>query len=326
FATEQYYANKRHLMEAESSDFVTLISSNLGKSVLNWYRAFIANCERMNVHKTWALFKSQLRTRFRSKGFEYDLRERMFHLKQKETIHEYISKFQDLLSQTELEISELEKRFFFQNGLREETAKKIKEESPSTLQEATEIASNFEFAHYSGKPPRVSTKSSQAPAESGNRPHKSRPQKPKRFEKKKDKNDDWTKTATCKNCGKVGHISPQCNAPKRKEANRYISGALYAILEAEAQAFKEAGQERSVAIFIDNGCSLNGVSEELVKRLELEVTEGEMMQVDLGYDQIVHRPRRTVEMNLQLPGFPLTSGTFQVMPVPENKDVILGMM
>ena len=50
------------------------------------------------------------------------------------------------------------------------------------------------------------------------------------------------------------------------------------------------------------------------------------MQVDLGYDQVVHRPRRTVEMNLQLPGFALTSGTFQVMPVPENKDVILGMM
>ncbi|GMF40675.1 unnamed protein product [Phytophthora fragariaefolia] len=137
-------------MAAESSDFGTLISSNLGKSVLNWYRAFIAYCERMNVHKTWALFKSQLRTRFRHKDFEYDLRERIFCLKQKETIDEYVSKFQDSLSQTELEISKLEKRFFFQNGLREETAKKIKEESPNTLQEAIEIASNFEFAHYSG--------------------------------------------------------------------------------------------------------------------------------------------------------------------------------
>ncbi|CAI5736589.1 unnamed protein product [Peronospora destructor] len=50
------------------------------------------------------------------------------------------------------------------------------------------------------------------------------------------------------------------------------------------------------------------------------------MQVDLGYDQVIHRPRRAVELNLQLPGFSLTSGTFQVMPVPENKDVILGMM
>ncbi|GMF36465.1 unnamed protein product [Phytophthora lilii] len=31
-------------------------------------------------------------------------------------------------------------------------------------------------------------------------------------------------------------------------------------------------------------------------------------------------------MSLQLPGFPLTTGTFQVMPVPEGKDVVLGMM
>ncbi|GMF44102.1 unnamed protein product [Phytophthora fragariaefolia] len=199
FATEQYYANKRRLMKAESSDFVALISSNLGKSVLNWYRAFIADCERMNVHKTRALFKSQLRTGFRSKDFEYDHQERMFHLKQKETIHEYISKFQDLLSQTELEILELEKRFFFQKGLREKTAKKIKEESPNTLQEAIEIASNFEFAYYSGRPPRVPSKP--VPLESSHRANKSRPHKPKRFEKKNDKNDDWTETAICKNCG-----------------------------------------------------------------------------------------------------------------------------
>ncbi|KAK1933606.1 hypothetical protein P3T76_011820 [Phytophthora citrophthora] len=214
FATEQYYASRRELMEADTSDFVTMISSNLGKSVLNWYRAFIAECEGTNVQPTWSLFKGRLRTRFRPKDFEYDLRERMFRLKQNETIHDYVSKFQDLLSQTELSISELEKRFFFQN----------------------------------------------------------------------------------------------------------------AILEAEAQAFKTDDQKRPVTIFIDNGSSLNGVTEELVKKLELDVTEGDMIQVDLGYDQVVHRPRRTVEMSLQLPGFPLTTGTFQVMPVPEGKDIVLGMM
>ncbi|KAK1928732.1 hypothetical protein P3T76_015835 [Phytophthora citrophthora] len=247
FATEQYYASRRELMEADTSDFVTMISSNLGKSVLNWYRAFIAECEGTNVQPTWSLFKGRLRTRFRPKDFEYDLRERMFRLKQNETIHDYVSKFQDLLSQTELSISELEKRFFFQNGLREETARN-------------------------------------------------------------------------------GHISPDCTQPKRTEANRYMQGAVYAILEAEAQAFKTDDQKRPVTIFIDNGSSLNGVTEELVKKLELDVTEGDMMQVDLGYDQVVHRPRRTVEMSLQLPGFPLTTGTFQVMPVPEGKDIVLGMM
>ncbi|KAK1940892.1 hypothetical protein P3T76_007598 [Phytophthora citrophthora] len=308
FATEQYYASRRELMEADSSDFVTMISSNLGKSYI-------------------------LRGRFSSDNFAhvFDQRtssmifERMFRLKQRENIHDYVSKFQDLLSQTELSISELEKRFFFQNGLREETAKKIKEESPSTLQEAIEIASNFEFAHFSGRPPRTPAKPSQALSDSGNRAPKSKQQNTKRFEKKS-KNDDWTKTATCRNCDKVGHISPQCTQPKRKEANRYVKGAVYAILEAEARAFKTEDQERPVTIFIDNGSSLNGVTEELVKKLDLDVTEGDMMQVDLGYDQVVYRPRRTVEMSLQLPGFPLSSGTFQVMPVPEGKDVVLGMM
>ncbi|GMF37347.1 unnamed protein product [Phytophthora fragariaefolia] len=197
------------------------------------------------------------------KDFEYDLRERMFHVKQKETIHEYISTFQDLLSQTELEISELEKGLFSQNGLRKEAAKKIKEESPSVLREAIEIASNFEFAHYPGRPPRVPAKSSKlASMESGHRASKSRTHKPKRFEKKNDTNDDWNKTATSQNCGVVGHISPQCKAPKRKEVNRYISGVLYAFLEAEAQALKDAGHERLATVFIDNGCSLNGVSED----------------------------------------------------------------
>ncbi|KAK1943275.1 hypothetical protein P3T76_004671 [Phytophthora citrophthora] len=285
FATEQYYASRRELMEADTSDFVTMISSNLGKSVLNWYRAFIAECEGTNVQPTWSLFKGRLRTRFRPKDFEYDLR----------------------------------------NGLREETARKIKEESPSTLQDAIEIASNFEFAHYSGKPPRAPAKGSQGSSSSGHRASKSK-QNSKSSDKKKGKSDDWKKTATCRNCGKFGHISPDCTQPKRTEANRYMQGAVYAILEAEAQAFKTDDQKRPVTIFIDNGSSLNGVTEELVKKLELDVTEGDMMQVDLGYDQVVHRPRRTVEMSLQLPGFPLTTGTFQVMPVPEGKDIVLGMM
>ncbi|OWY95457.1 hypothetical protein PHMEG_00034532 [Phytophthora megakarya] len=93
FATELYYINKRMLMEAESSDFVTLISSMLCKSVLDWYRAFMAGCEGVNAHKHEPVAP---------KNFECNLRERIINLKQKETIHEYVYKFQDLLSQIEL--------------------------------------------------------------------------------------------------------------------------------------------------------------------------------------------------------------------------------
>ncbi|ETP52230.1 hypothetical protein F442_02713 [Phytophthora nicotianae P10297] len=185
-------------MEAESSDFVTMISSNLGKSVLNWYRAFIAECEER---------------------------------------------------------------------LREETARKIKEESFSTLQDAIEIASNFEFAHYSGKPPSAPARGSQRTSSSRHRAPKSKQHNTKRSDNKKAKSDDWKKTAKCRNCGKVGHISPDCTQPKRTEANRYMQGAVYAILEAEARAFKTEEQKRPVTIFIDNGSSLNGVTEELVKKL-----------------------------------------------------------
>jgi len=77
FATEEYYASKKQLMQADSSDFVKLISSNLGKSVLNWYRTFSTECDTIGVNKTWELFKRQLRARYRPKDFEFSLRERV---------------------------------------------------------------------------------------------------------------------------------------------------------------------------------------------------------------------------------------------------------
>ncbi|EGZ21922.1 hypothetical protein PHYSODRAFT_493717, partial [Phytophthora sojae] len=132
--------------------------------------------------KSWQLFKAKLRERFRPKDFEYNLRERLFQLKQHGTIHEYVSSFQDLMSQSELDSSEMEKRFYVQNGLRAETAKKVKELSPRLLHEVIEIATNFEFAHYGG----LSVKPARGPKE------------------------DWRKSATCNNCGQFGHIKPQC--------------------------------------------------------------------------------------------------------------------
>ncbi|KAF1333396.1 Retrovirus polyprotein, partial [Globisporangium splendens] len=328
FATEEYYAAKRGLMEANSSDFVKMISSNLGKSVLNWYRTFSTQCETEGRHKTWALFKNQLRVRFRPRDFEYNLRERLFDLKQTGTIHEYVSKFQDLLSQTDLTISEMEKRFYFQNGLRSETAIRVKEMSPTTLLEVIEHTTNFEFAHFSGKPPKPPT---QRNATKSHNPFTSNSTKPKYQKKSVQKigqvahKNDWKKEAICNKCGIKGHIAPECKKKEvDKEANRYMSGSFYAILEVQALAYQDPAKKKNVSIFIDNGCSLNSISEDIAQVLGLTVHEdvNDTMNVDLGFSQTVQRPRRTAEMALEVPGFPPMTTTFQVMPIPEDKDTL----
>ncbi|KAI9921344.1 hypothetical protein PsorP6_002572 [Peronosclerospora sorghi] len=179
FATELYYANKLPLMEADSWHFVTIISSNLGKSVLNWYRAFVAEFEHVNMHEPWSLFKSQLRLRFRPNGFEYDLRERIFRLKQKNSIQDDVYKYQELMLRTQIAISEMEKLFYFHNGLQKETAKR-----------------------------------------SNKRVLRSRPPYKKH---------------------------------KSKEANRFMSVSVYAILEVQAKAYVKEDQKHGVSIFIDSG-------------------------------------------------------------------------
>ena len=318
FRTEEYYQSKKVLMEEDSSAFVTMISSNLNKTVMNWYREFSAQCDADGINKTWPLFTSRLRARFRPKDFEYNLRERLFELKQTSSINEYVAEFQDMLAQTEIPISELEKRFYFQNGLRSETARKIKEESPSLLKDAIAIATNFEFAHFQSQPPHSNPLSAI-------RSHR----KNKKFEKPTKPKSDWKKSATCNKCGIKGHIAPECKkTPSDSAKNNYMSGSIYASLEVKAEAITDSNLKREVSIFVDNGCSLNGVSEEVVNKLQLEITEDPTshVTVDLGFDQTVQRLKRTVKMSLLIPGFPILESTFMVMPIPEGKDVILGMM
>ncbi|OWZ20530.1 hypothetical protein PHMEG_0005033 [Phytophthora megakarya] len=168
------------------------------------------------------------------------------------------------MSQPELEISEIEKRFYFQNGLRAETAKKVKELSPRFLHEVIEIAVNFEFAQYGGslqRSMRVQPRQShlQVLTPLGN-PKKSMGRK---NTSKGGSRDEWTKNATCHNCGQLGHIKPQCKA--NKETNRYVS--FFAILEVSAWALKESEPPSAVSNFVDNGSSVNGGTEELVNQL-----------------------------------------------------------
>ncbi|RAW22943.1 hypothetical protein PC110_g20618 [Phytophthora cactorum] len=282
-------------MEAATSDFVTMISSILGKSVLNWYHAFSSDCEQAGTPKTWSLFKAKLRERFRPKDFEYNLRERLFQMKQNGTIHEYVSSFQDLMSQSELKISEMEKLFYFQNGLRAETAKKVKELSPRFLHEVIEIATNFEFAHYGGQAATSSTVI-----------------------------QSFSKATTNAKPGNNKQImsSAQKQSAKSEPKEDWESRPHVIIVDSSGTSSRSVSQAaRSTTI------SLNGVIEDLAMRLQLDITKHHdvMMTVRLRYNQTVQQPGRTVELKLQIPDFPVTVETFTAMPVPEDKDVMLGM-
>ncbi|DAZ96546.1 TPA: hypothetical protein N0F65_011223, partial [Lagenidium giganteum] len=92
-----------------------------------------------------------------------------------------------------------------------------------------------------------------------------------------------------------------------------MSGSFYASLKVLAEAFTSEQLKQQVSIFVDNGCSLNGISEALAAKLKLTIHEDQhnMMTVDLGFGQSVQQPRRTA---------------FLIMPIPENNDVILGMI
>ncbi|OWZ22365.1 reverse transcriptase [Phytophthora megakarya] len=191
------------------------------------------------------------------------------------------------MSQSELEISEMEKRFYFQNGLRAETAKKVKE----FIGKSQYGSSHFEAIYKLQTTPRES--------------------------EIVDGSENTSKGA--------GSYQTQCKSTK--ETNHYVSVSFYVILEVSAWASKQSELPTAVSSFVDNGSSLNGVIEELANQLQLDIIEHphNLMTVMLGYNQAVQRPKRTVEMKLQIPNFPETCEAFTVMPVPEGKDVVLGM-
>ncbi|KAG6614855.1 uncharacterized protein IUM83_04121 [Phytophthora cinnamomi] len=178
FAVEQFYADYHPQMMEESSQFVTMVSCHLGATPMNWYRQFSLECDSSGRVKTWAIFKEAMRHRFLPPDSEYRLRERLCALSQTSSLHDYVADFQNLLIQCTVPISQLELRFYFQQGLKPATANHVREHHPATLDETIQLAMRFDHA--------------------GKRAFML--------------DNDWQTTATCHRCKKVGHIAPNCPA------------------------------------------------------------------------------------------------------------------
>ncbi|KAE8954451.1 hypothetical protein PR001_g32487, partial [Phytophthora rubi] len=146
FSIEQYYADYHPQMVEDSPQFVTVISCHLGVTPMNWYRQFLAECDTTGRTKSWGAFKAAMRRRFLPLDHEFVLRERLWALSQKGSLHDYIAEFQNLLIQCTQQISPLELRFYFQQGLKPATSNHLREHHPQNLDAAMELALRFDHS------------------------------------------------------------------------------------------------------------------------------------------------------------------------------------
>ena len=101
---------------------------------------------------------------------------------------------------------------------------------------------------------------------------------------------------------------------------------LYAWLQTPARIIGEK-HSKPAAAFVDSGSTIVAISDKLAEKLQVKVNvkEDSLMTVKLGYGQEVQVPKRQTKVKLQIPGFPEYEATVQVMPVPDNHDVLLGL-
>eukprot|EP00644_Phytophthora_capsici_P006689 jgi/Phyca11/103557/e_gw1.8.871.1 len=183
---------------------------------MSWYREFkVATGENP---RTWSLFKEQIRARFRDSDFEYKLLSKMYNLQATGSQQEYTSKFMMMLSQSNVEMPEIVKRWLYQQNIRGDTSSYISQNIPTSLQETIEHAQRFEDAR---KPTRGKPT---VPTTGGNGRQDGRIQQPGRSRTGNTQTGKPAASApvsssgalpepTCFTCGQRGHKSPEC--PKK---------------------------------------------------------------------------------------------------------------
>ncbi|OWZ13525.1 hypothetical protein PHMEG_00013132 [Phytophthora megakarya] len=80
--------------------------------------------------------------------------------------------------------------------------------------------------------------------------------------------------------------------------------------------------------FVDSGASINVVSPSLIQANSLEdqvETHDSMLALTMAKTETCHVKKRTITLSLRITGFNVYSAEFLVLPVPDERDVLLGM-
>jgi hypothetical protein len=146
YSTEKYYsADCGDAMQAPTSEFVTLVYSNLGPVAQAFFHELetsMTNADGTCQPIPWELFKTKFRERFREKDFEFKLLTKLM-LRPTGTQQEYTTRFLYLLSQLP-PLPEFIKRWLYQQNLRSETSAFVSQNVPENLSEVIELAQRFE--------------------------------------------------------------------------------------------------------------------------------------------------------------------------------------
>ncbi|ETN00919.1 hypothetical protein PPTG_24175 [Phytophthora nicotianae INRA-310] len=327
FSTEQYYSEFRTEMHEFSSNFSDMAFANLGTDAQAWYRDVKISLGASPF--TWGVFKERIRARFRDKDFKYKTLTKMYELNPGKSQQEYTSRFLHLLSQVDTELPEVVKHWFFQQNLRTNTSGYISQNIPETLEKAIELAQRYEDAKPANtRPPAKepakqnakTNNSSSSNSKSNKVASKDNPVKRCNYCKRKNHTEDECRTKA-RDVTADAESGPPKNGPARNSKRlAFHSDKLYCYLAQNARI-----HDRVAQCFVDSGSSFNAISPKLAHKLNVQVKQcSEPLSVKIGNNRRITIPRRQAVVTVDIEGFPEYKSPVYVMPVPENKDMLLG--
>lgn len=159
----------------------------------------------------WDDFARSIVERFEPANLQHQLHDQLRELKQDTTVREYISRFQDLLSQVD-SMTEVGQVAYFVAGLKSDLRYEVRKQRPSTLAEAIRLAEDIYDALVADGPPRASARhfaSSRAPPKVD----------PTAMEidslERRGRDANARLPVKCYNCQGFGHIARYCPIPRQ---------------------------------------------------------------------------------------------------------------